>query len=308
MNPCEKLKEPGKRDTYEPRRKYFLSTPRKNRLNQSPSNYLIVLPGQYTEEYRQLVARYAQSPRALTRTEWLKALEAFDLLHTGRIIQDATIRTFQQFYQNAIDAVYATLFLNELLATEDVELLGLSLVARYWQQITADLNAHGIVEGNVEANTLLIYCLYWWQSFGKGYIREVSVFQDLETSGVGFEAHNLSIPAQRRSLYDLTILGQRGDIKTSTYFLHMARFFPLRCDFYVVRLFDTVRNRWLDVVLLKRAAWDKLNGEPTICTWETVARVLPEAGQMEMRGETLVVVTYEIWKRLVLQVQKREGE
>ena len=271
------------------------------------ANPLVVLPEALTAEHQRLIVRYAQSPRLVTRSEWVRALEAFDLLHRARIVQGRKTRTFQQFYQETIDAVHATPFLEELRMLDKVEDTGLSLVATHWQQISVALDEQGFASDSEGVLFLRVYCLYWWQSFGKGYIREVAVFHDLQASGIHFTAHDLRNPAQRRSIYDLTVLDQRGDIKTSTYFLHNARFFPLRCDFYILRLFDTTRNRWQEVVLLKRAAWRKINGEPTVCTWEDVADVLPTAAQMELRGETLVVVPYETWKKRILEKQQSEG-
>ena len=218
------------------------------------------------------------------------------------------MRTFQQFYQHSIDAIHATAFLEELLAMEEVEKEGLRLVAGYWQLIVSALIAQGIVGETVETRALLAYCLYWWQSFAKGYIREVAVFRDLEQSGVIFQAHDLSDPVQRRSAYDLTVLGQRGDIKTSPYFLHNARFFPLRSDFYMVRLYDEATTQWRDIVLLKTTAWQGLNGDPTPCTWAQVTDILPSVAQINIRGEVLVVVLYAEWKDRVLRKQQVQGD
>jgi hypothetical protein len=281
---------------------------RRTTLAQPPASPYIVLPKQLTAKHQQLIVRYLQSPRAISHGEWVQALEAFNLLHMGRVVQGRSARTFQQFYQKNIDAVHATPFLEELLTLENIDQEGLSTVARYWQQIASDLNTQDFAENEEGVLLLHTYCLYWWQSFGKGYIREAAVFRDLQTSDILFTAHDLLNPAQRRSIHDLTLLGQRGDIKTSTYFLHNARFFPLRSDFYILRLFDTARNTWLDVVLLKLAAWHKLNGEPTPCTWESVANVLPTAAQLELRGETLVVVPYATWKMRVLEKQHSTGD
>jgi hypothetical protein len=261
-----------------------------------------------TAEQRQLIVKYARLPRSITRSEWIQALQAFDLLHTGRVVKGRRTLTFQRFYQQTIDAKYATTFLEDILLAENVEEEGQRYVASYGHQMISELANLGISGDTVEVRALLAYCLYWWQSFGKGYIREVAVFRDLEESDVIFEAHDLRDPAQRRSPYDLIVLEQHGDIKTSTYFLHNARLFPLRCDFYIVCLFDENTSRWLDIVLLKPEAWRKLNGEPTHCTWDNVAHTLPSVVQVELRGESRVVVPYSYWKERVLCKQSREGE
>jgi hypothetical protein len=53
--------------------------------------------------------------------------------------------------------------------------------------------------------------------------------------------------------------------------------------------------------------WRELNGEPTPCGWETIARVLPAVAQVAVRGEALVVVPYAEWKARVLGKQLQEG-
>jgi len=251
---------------------------------------------------------YARLPRSLTRAEWGPALAAFDLLHAGRVTSDGETLTFQAFYLRRIDAAHATPLIEELLAATDVEADGARLAEAHWRQIIAALTEQGVAGETVAARALLAYCLYWWRSFSKGYVREVAVFRDLEQSGIVFEAHDLRDPDERRSVHDLTVLGRRGDVKTSTYFIHTARTFPLRCDFYIVRLWDEVTNQWLDLVLLKPDAWRELDGEPMPCRWEMVARVLPAIAQVELRGEPLVVVPYAEWKARVWRKQLPEGE
>jgi hypothetical protein len=273
----------------------------------APKGTHIVLPAQLTDEQRRLLVKYARQPRSVTRAEWVGALAAFDLLHAGHVTLDSETLTFQTFYLRYVDTVHATSFIEALLATTDVEVDGTPLAEKYWKQIATTLTNQGVTGDAVEVRALLAYCLYWWRSFSKGYIREVAVFRDLEQSGVAFEAHNLRDPAHRRSAYDLTVLGRRGDVKTSTYFIHTARAFPLRCDFYIVRLWDEAVHQWLDLVLLKPDAWQELDGEPMPCTWETVARVLPTVAQVLVRGETLVVVPYAEWKACVLNKQSPKG-
>lgn len=268
----------------------------------------VLLPPQLTEEHRRAIVKYGTRPRLLTRQEWPLALAAFDLLHSGYVILNDETLTFQACYLRWIDEPYATPFIHELLKAADIEADGSRLVIETWRAIVTALSDHGLAGETVEARGLLVYCLYWWRSFGKGYVREVSVFRNLEQSGVRFDAHDLRDPDDRRSLHDLTVLGRHGDIKTSTYFIHLARAFPLRSDFYIVRLWDGMANEWLDLVLLKPEVWRELDGPPTPCTWERVARVLPTPAQVEMRGEQLVVVMYDEWKDRVLKKQTPKGE
>lgn len=263
----------------------------------------ITLPAQLTDAQQRLLVKYARLPRSLARAEWPQALAAFDLLHEGRVLCGAEMLSFQRFYLRAIDEPHATSFLEELLAAPDVEAEGRRLLAEHWRKISVALTGLGAIDGTTEGRFLLMYCLYWWQSFGKGYIREVAVFRDLKHAGIIFEAHDLRDPAARRSAYDLTILERRGDIKTSTYFIHTARAFPLRYDFYLVRLWNEETNRWLDLALLKPETWRELNGEPTPCAWESVARLLPAVLQVVVRGENLIVAPYEVWQERVLRKQ-----
>jgi len=275
-------------------------------MTAAPKVTQIVVPAQLTDEQRRLLVKYVRLPRSVTRAEWVQALAAFDLLHAGRVTWGSETLTFQAFYLRCIDTVHATVFVEELLTTTDAEVDGAQLAEKYWKQIVTTLTSQGVTGDAVEVRALLAYCLYWWRSFSKGYIREVAVFRDLEQSGVAFEAHDLRDPAQRRSAYDLTVLGRSGDVKTSTYFIHTTRAFPLRCDFYIVRLWDETVHQWLDLVLLKPDAWRELDGEPTPCTWETVARVLPTVAQVLVRSETLVVVLYAEWKARVRHKQSQQ--
>jgi hypothetical protein len=254
-----------------------------------------------------LLVKYARLPRSLTRAEWPQALKAFDLLHSGQVTLDGDTLSFQSFYLRSIDATYATSFLEQLLETTDVEAEGERLTEELWRQIDLTLTQQGLGVDTAEGRALIAYCVYWWRSFCKGYAREVAVFRDLEQSGIDYDAHDLREPAQRRSAHDLTVLRQRGDVKTSTYFLHTARSFPLRSDFYVVRLWNAEANQWLDLVLLKPEAWRELDGEPIPCEWESIAGDLPGAAQVKVRGETLVVVLYADWKARVRNKQSMEG-
>jgi hypothetical protein len=266
----------------------------------------IFLPVQLTETQQQLLIKYLRLPRTLNRAEWIQALATFDLLHTGRVLCGNERLTFQEFYLRVIDAVFATAFIETILKTSDVEKEGGQITESFWQQIMKDLKAQGIQEQTLEMRLLLVYCLYWWRSFSKGYIREVAVFHDLEKSGIVFEAHDLLDPITRRSLHDIIVSGKRGDIKTSTYFLHTARAFPLRCDFYIVRLWDEKASQWMDIVMLKPEAWKELNGEPQLCGMENIAKVLPSVAQIATRGENLIVVTYTHWKTCILRKQVQE--
>ena len=108
---------------------------------------------------------------------------------------------------------------------------------------------------------------------------------------------------QRFEPFDLTVSGWRGDIKTSTYFLHVRRSFPLSNDFYIVALYDEATRQRLNIVMMKPALWEKINGETKSCQLRNVARHFPNPVQVNVRGENLIVVSYSMWKQLILRMK-----
>ncbi len=154
---------------------------------------------------------------------------------------------------------------------------------------------------------LLAHCLYWWNSFGKGYLYEVTIFRDLRATGIRFVGHDLRHREERLSPSDLVVLGHHGDIKTSTYFLHVTRTFPLRHDFYITRLFEVGKRKWHDAVILKPSFWMEINGEPQLGSIEETLRFFPQAVLVEVHNVQLIVVSYEYWKQKVKIRQQQEG-
>jgi hypothetical protein len=157
------------------------------------------------------------------------------------------------------------------------------------------------------ARLLLAYCVYWWASFAKGYVLEAAVKQDLTDSGVEFQAHNLLDPAERFAPYDLLVSEQHGDIKTSTYFLFVALSFPLRCELYITRTFDARLRQWRRIVLLKRAAWDEIDGESVFGTLEHALSTLTTPVEFSIGGEALVMIDYNVWKGKIRAYQAAGG-
>lgn len=217
--------------------------------------------------------------------------------------------TFAAFHKKYIEDIYADNFLDQLLNSADPEKAGAQNLRDTWQRILRNLQQRGLqLAGDVGQQCLFAFCLYWWQSFGKGYIREVAVFRDLERSGVQFDAHDLRRREKRFSPQDLFVLGFRGDIKTSTYFLHVARGFPLANDFYLVRIYDAPRQIWLDIAMIKPAMWQVLDGDTFLCEMDQITQLLPTPLRVTARNEALIVITYEDWKQRVLRVQANKGE
>jgi hypothetical protein len=217
---------------------------------------------------RALAVRHLLTPRSLTPYERLRALEVFDELGASTIMVGRQRKTFVAFYRTQVEYKYASQFLNQLLTADAPEAIGYQLLRETWQHIVSDLRTMGVqLAGDIGQQCLVAFCGYWWQSFGKGYIREVAVFRDLECSGIEFVAHDLTKRDEQFSPYDLTVLGFRGDVKTSDYFLHVARSYPLTNDFYLVRIYDVAQRIWMDIAMLKPTMWLALDGETTPKSW-----------------------------------------
>jgi hypothetical protein len=211
-----------------------------------------------------IILKYLLNPRALSKDDWAVALAAFDLLSACRIEQSGKKRTFAQFYEDVFDRPHASALIGELLTMEDVEGEGARRAEAIGRQVWAELATTELLAPlTAEQRLLAAYCLYWWNSFAKGYITEIAVFRDLAQSGISFEAHDLSQPDERYSQDDLQVSGLRGDIKSSSYFLHTARHFPLRHDFYITTLFDPLARQRRRVVMMQPVAWDRIDGERT---------------------------------------------
>jgi hypothetical protein len=143
-------------------------------------------------------------------------------------------------------------------------------------------------------------------AFARGYRFELTVLRDLEASGIAFQAHDLSKRDERLSPYDLVVLGQLGDIKHTTYFLHVARTRLLKCDFYITRLYDSRRRRYVSIVVLQARSWHAINGPVTEASLENAADFFPDAVGVVFDEHRLVVVSYELWKRKVRAKQAED--
>jgi len=252
---------------------------------------------------------WLRNPRDLTIADWPKALTAFDLLRESTLEWEGHLETFGDFYEHFVDARYATPCLKELMSLAKPETDGYSVLAAYARRLRQELVALFPERPlPLPARGLLAHCLYWWNSFGKGYLYEITIFADLRNDEIEFTAHDLSDPDERRSAYDLTVLQRQGDVKTSTYFLHVARSFPLRHDFYITRLFSVTRRIWQNAVILRPEFWDEINGETHRTTLDNVLSVFPAVADVLMRGNRYVVVDYAIWKQKVKARQRKGGE
>ncbi len=204
-----------------------------------------------------------------------------------------------------MDEPYATRLLTMLHHADDVEAVGRRFTVELGREILVELRRLGSGEPQTLPEQLwFAYCLYWWQSFAKGYTLQFAVYRDLTVSGVQFDGIDPLNPEQRYAPYDLIVSGWRGDIKASTYFVHTARGARLTHDFYIARFFDSASRTYRWAVLLKESVWKTLNGEPMPGDWEEVSRLWPQPVRVMVHDQALVIVPYDLWKVKVLAQQK----
>jgi len=273
------------------------------------TEFFITLHPLFTEVHQKVVLKYLQSPRPLSKAEWTEALTAFDLLSLSLIHYEGRSQTFKRFYEEEIEQKYASLLITDLLEMKDVENEGARRAFALFEQARADLEEKGLRDPlTVEERLLLAFCTYWWGSFAKGYITEITIFQDLEKEGIQFQAHDILSQEGRFSSWDLIVEGMEGDIKSSTYFLYTSRSFPLRHTFYITSLYNQNKREYLRVVVLKESAWHEINGETVPTTLEQVWGVFPGAGEISFKEQRLIVVEYELWKVKIKALQKRRRQ
>ena len=269
----------------------------------------VLIPADLTQEHRRLLDTYLTDDRLLRSTDWAKIYEAINWLNDARIVRQNRTWRFRQIYDQQIDDIFADSYLKHLLSLDDVSKQSQALAAMFARQIKPALQHAGFLRQGVRENWLLrAYCVYWWQSFARGYAFEVEIIQDLEANGIVFQAHDLHRRETRYSKADFTVLGLDGDIKTSTYFLKFQPRRDLANDFYITRLYEKKRQRTL-VVFQKPVAWQTINGEVLYeSKLDDLHKILPKPVRLQQDNVTLVVIEYDLWKQKVLKIQQDEGE
>jgi hypothetical protein len=267
----------------------------------------IELPESFSNRHERLILKYLTSGRqSLTILEWRQLLDGFDLLHQARVQSKAGAQTFNQIFAAHVDQPFADIYIKELLQLNDVSREHQALRARFARTIADRLRQARLRQPSVKAsNLLLAYCLYFWESFAIGYAFEVEIYRDLTNSGVDFKAHDIRNRAARFSTYDLQVLNLKGDIKTSLYFLSVARSRGLAHDFYITRFYEGNRQRTL-VVLLQPHAWDQINGDTTRSALEEASQQFPSPVMVQIEDRPIVIMEYNVWKERVLQRQPRK--
>jgi hypothetical protein len=266
----------------------------------------ILLPADFREEHRQIVLAYLLRGHEFNRNEWRRAIVAFDLLKNGVVMTPAGMLPFPLIYRQYVEDSYANLFIEKLFEAGPVEPTSTKLWSRIARQIPTDLIQANLYQPvNPATRLILAYCLYWWRSFTLGYALEIEIQRDLQQSGIRFETHDLLKREERLSPYDIAVLGFRGDIKTSLYFLQAARSQRLAHDFYITKVSTSGRKRIM-VVFMQQGMWHKINGETFLVLLEQIAETLPQAARIVHEGLELTVIDYDTWKEKVRQQQKKE--
>ena len=261
---------------------------------------IINLPGDFTPFHEDIIIRYL-ADQLHGRDDWRLATEAFGLLDSTTLTTDDNTVSLREFYRYFVDERFADRYLQALLGLTDVRRQSPTLWAEFARQIVqAFRQLPWQVDQQTGSRLCLSYLLYWWNAFARGYAFEVEIFQDLERVGIQFQAHNLLDCNQRFSPSDLTVIGQAGDIKTSTYFLHIVRV-PTH-DFYVVRFANQGRFYTI-VVMLQPSAWEAINGDTVDGDLSSVLKQLPRPIRISSDTSEFVIIEYNEWQQRILRRQ-----
>lgn len=261
----------------------------------------ILLPKGFTARHRSLVLAYVRGKETIPGADWPHLMEAFDLLHNAAVMIGRERRAFPTIYRELVEDHYAARFIEQLYTLTDVEKESARLRAAVARAVIRSLQKADYYQPDIpKCRLLLAYILYWWNSWSKGYAFEVYIYRDLLKAGIRFQAHDLRSPAGRYSPYDLEVLGFRGDIRTSTYFLRAARTQGLEHDFYISRLYTPEQRARMLVVFLKSDVWEEIDGATVAVALEQAAEIFPAVARITYRGVELIVADYEVWKEKVL--------
>ncbi len=178
------------------------------------------IPTEFAQAHHDALVAYLTDNLSLSTDMWRLVYEGIDLLAEAQISEQAKTRTFRQVYDELIGSSLADRFIKQLLETSDVVKESPQITATFARQISSILRDAGFLQREVPISVLLYgYCLYWWQSFTRGYAFEVYIMRDLKTADIEFQMHDIRSQRGRLSAADLVVLDLLGDIKTSVYFL-----------------------------------------------------------------------------------------
>jgi hypothetical protein len=249
---------------------------------------------------------YLSEAGPLTGKQWHTLFKAIDLLSESTVRFLGQKYTFSQFYTEFVDRLYAGPFLDQLYRMENIHTEGERLRAEMARGIVQWLKANGLDAAQIEgAEFLLIFALYWWTSFCKGYMFELIVFRDLEASGIQFIPHDLRLEEERYTPNDFYLGEFRGDVKSSIYFLEDLVALQPTVDLYISRLYDSRRRRYQRVVFMKERVWKHINGDTIPGAVPQAPGLFPQVISFTFRGQDWVLAEYGVWKDKMLQFQAR---
>jgi len=260
----------------------------------------IIIPPSFTAVHQSVIIRYLTNYQALSSKEWLVALEGFDILGEAIVIAEGNRTKLKKLYTQFIDRKYADDFLENLFPS-------LQLKGAIAKQIFEDLSSLGFYDNkNLSSQFVLAYCFYWWDAFVKGYIFEAMIFKDLGDFGIEFISHDFRDREQRFSRSDLILSGFRGDVKTSSYFIHSPRTNILTNDFYITRLFAPDKHQWLEVVLMQEQLFVIINGDTIECELKKCYQIFPSPVRVKLFQCDLIALPYQEWKQRI-RIQQERG-
>jgi hypothetical protein len=258
--------------------------------------------------HQQALLQYLAGESKLSSADWLDLMEAIDVLAKSRVLLDDQALTFAQFYSEWVDRRYADEFLRTIVRIEDLEQAALTQQASVARQLVQGLNqTAGFDRRDMACQFLLVYCLFWWHAFARGYLFEVRIFRDLTASGIEFAGHDITDRTARQSPYDLVVSGMRGDIKSSTYFLSAETLGRLQSDFFITRAYHSTTREWVTIAVLRPEMWRRIDGETQAGTVQELSALLPTPVRIQIGAHQLVVILHEEWKRRIRDLQAREG-
>lgn len=267
--------------------------------------FQVLVPAEFREQHRQIVLEFLQRGHEFRRDEWRQSVTAFDLLKNAAVLTDSGLLPFPAIYRQHVEDPYGNEFIEALYLAEEIEVASIGEWATVARGIRPALTQAGLFRPDVPATRLILaYCLYWWRVFTLGYAFEIEIQRDLEASGIEFQAHDLRRREERLSPYDLVVLGFKGDVKTSVYFLQAARTRALPHDFYITRIRGRQQTRTL-VVFMKSDMWQAIDGETLLVLLEEVADTLPQAARIIHERIELTIIDYEAWKAKVKHSQSQ---
>ncbi|MFZ4657097.1 MAG: hypothetical protein ACOYNY_08810 [Caldilineaceae bacterium] len=249
---------------------------------------------------------YFRGAHNLSRTEWHTLRTGMDMLAQCQVNFQESTYTFAQFYRTFLEGDHAPAFLVSLYQLTNIQQTGAAMQAQHAREILAWLTNNGFYGPNAADSSFLVtYCLYQWASFANGYIFQISVFRDLEASGIRFTPNDPRNLQQRFADHDLVLQGFKGDIKLSLYFLDALPLRSLSADFYLTQMYDRRQTRQRRVALLNTQMWKAINGHTTPGRLLDALQWFPTPVAITLQQEPWIIMAYIEWKAHVLSAQAR---